>query len=92
MITFRQMIADNGGDPTYAMRMMFGCEEFTNRNLSNEDYITVLYRSIFFRDPDPDGFDIYLGQLNGGATREEVLDIFLGSEEWNGVIERSGLR
>ena len=56
--------------------------EFTNLNTSNTDYLTVLYRAFFDRDPDPGGFDYWLSELNSGGSREDVLDGFIYAQEF----------
>ena len=67
-------------------------EEFTNKNLSNEQYVDTLYATFFDRAPDAAGKADWLGKLNRGkATREQVLDGFLGAEEFANLVKSFGL-
>ena len=57
-------------------------DEFVNRNLSDEAYVDTLYRTFFDREPDEGGKAGWLYELNNGASRKDVLDGFLGAEEF----------
>jgi LCP family protein required for cell wall assembly len=57
-------------------------EEFTSSNHGNEAFLTILYRSFFNREPDADGYNTWIGRMNGGMSREKVLDGFLKSQEF----------
>lgn len=66
--------------------------EFANRNLSNEQYVDTLYATFFDCAPDAAGKADWLGQLNSGrATREDVLNGFLGAEEYANLVASFGL-
>ena len=66
--------------------------EFKNRALSNADYLTVLYSAFFGREPDSSGFNGWLVQLNGGVSRENVLNGFLGAPEFANLATSYGIR
>ena len=70
--------------------------EFLNKNTSNEDYLYVLYRAFFNREPDTGGLNNWLGVLNQDAvgdreTRESVLDGFLYSQEFSNLCAVYGI-
>ncbi|MBP0484458.1 DUF4214 domain-containing protein [Sagittula salina] len=50
-------------------------QEFQNSyaDLSNEDFITHLFRNIFSRDPAPSGLSAWTAQLTHGVSRAEVI-------------------
>jgi hypothetical protein len=58
----------------------------------NEDYapefLTQLYRIFFEREPDPAGFQNYMGQLEAGRQPHEVVAEFLRSKEFNALRQR----
>lgn len=56
--------------------------EFKNRNLSNNDYVDVLYRTFFDREGDPEGKEYWLNKLNSGRSREDILAGFVNSVEF----------
>lgn len=66
-------------------------EEFSNRALSDEEYVETLYQTFFDRNSDPIGKSNWLGQLRSGASRSDVLNGFLGSEEYANLVARFGV-
>ena len=57
-------------------------QEFEGRNLSDEAYVDTLYRTFFDREPDEGGKAGWLDELAKGTSRKDVLDGFLGAEEF----------
>ena len=67
-------------------------QEFINRSLSNEDFLTVLYKAFFNRDPDSGGYNDWLIKLqNNEYTREKVLNGFLGATEFYNLCNDYGI-
>lgn len=66
-------------------------QEFTNRNLSNEDYVEYLYKAFFGRASDAAGKADWVGRLNGGQSRVEVFDGFVGSTEFDNLCKKYGI-
>ncbi len=51
-------------------------EEFTDRygsDLSNSEFLTILYSNILGRTPDTAGFDYWLGEMNNGLGKDGVV-------------------
>ena len=68
-------------------------EEFINRGLSNEEFVTVLYRTFFGREPEEGGFAFWTGALNDGTLdRAAVANGFIYSQEWSDTCARYGIR
>jgi hypothetical protein len=70
--------------------------EFMARNTSNEEYLSLLYRAFFNRDPDPGGYNGWLQFLNRAplrdrATRQYVSEGFVTSAEFAQVCSRFGV-
>ncbi len=57
-------------------------QEFVNRNLADADFVDVLYRAFFNRDPDEAGKAGWLQALAGGTSREAVLHGFSHAQEF----------
>ena len=53
--------------------------EFTKNLINDDEYIRILYKAFFNRDPDAAGLAGWLDALNSGKTREEVLDGFIST-------------
>ena len=96
---------DTGGLNEWAGRLISGyqtgadvatgfilSEEFKAKNHSNEEFITILYRAFFNHEPDASGFNIWLGKLSGGMSREAVLDGFLKSQEFSDLCNSYGIK
>ena len=50
--------------------------------MTNDEYISFLYSSLFARIPDNTGYNDWLNYMNSGFSKEEILKAFLNSEEW----------
>ncbi len=61
----------------------FHSQEFLDRHTSDGDFLTICYRTFLNRDPDPAGFNAFLNDLQSGLrTRDNLLDIFIDSQEF----------
>ncbi len=68
-------------------------KEFRDRNLSDEDYVKVLYKAFFDRDPDDSGMKFWLDSLsNGTLDRKAVANNFVYSQEWADTCATYGIR
>jgi hypothetical protein len=57
--------------------------EFLSRNTTNEQFLTILYRTFLDREPDQAGFNAFLTALQTiQLTRDNLLDIFIDSQEF----------
>ena len=66
-------------------------EEFINRNTSNEEFVIILYRAFFDREPDTSGYNGWVNYLYSGATRQAVLNGFIYSQEFENLCDRYGI-
>ena len=60
----------------------FNSAEFASRDLNNVEFVTVLYRVFFDREPDHNGLNYWVRSLQNGMTRPQVIAGFTGSSEW----------
>ncbi|MBQ8188513.1 MAG: DUF4214 domain-containing protein, partial [Lachnospiraceae bacterium] len=65
--------------------------EFTNRNLSNTDFLDTLYQTFFNRPADAGGKAYWLQQLWNGMSRTEVLSGFVNSQEFSNLCDNYGI-
>lgn len=56
--------------------------EFTNRGLSNTDFVNTMYQTFFDHAPDTNGRNYWLGKIQGGMSRAQVVREFINSLEW----------
>ncbi len=61
-------------------------EEFVERfggNLSNDDFVDLLYHHILGREPDEEGFSHWTEALDAGLSREALIVLFSESQEFS---------
>lgn len=76
---------DTGSLLTSVASGFLGSQEFMNKyggpHPSDIDLVTLLYRNVLHRDPDPVGLNGWISNLQGGQSRESVLIGFSESTE-----------
>jgi hypothetical protein len=61
----------------------FHSPEFLSHKTTDDQYLTILYRALLRREPDPAGFAALLVELQAGRlTRDNLLDSFMDSQEF----------
>ena len=56
--------------------------ESGNYNNTNEKFVNNLYQAFFRRAPDTGGYNGWVGALNSGTSRSDVVDGFIKSQEF----------
>ena len=96
--------AELGGLEFYATRLLAGdsngaclaqsflCSpEFLNKGYDDAQYVKVLYKTFFDREPAAEEVNYWVGQLNGGKTRAFVLAGFVNSVEFDDLCTSYGI-
>ncbi|MDD3777224.1 MAG: DUF4214 domain-containing protein [Actinomycetota bacterium] len=78
----------SGGEAAYGF--VFS-QELQSRNLSHQQFLEVMYRAFFGREPDPGGFNNWMQYLASGNSREEVFSHFVNSEEFAHICASYGI-
>ena len=65
--------------------------EYTAKDKSPEDYVTDLYMLFMGREPDEDGFNDWVGQLETGKSRVDVFAGFANSQEFYNICDEYGI-
>ncbi len=78
---------ENGGEVAYGF---FFSEELKLRNLSDEDYVELLYRVFLARKPDEAGKADWVLKLKNGMSREYVMNGFSASPEFTEICRNCG--
>ncbi|MCR4647543.1 MAG: DUF4214 domain-containing protein [Lachnospiraceae bacterium] len=63
-------------------------QEFRDRNYSDDKYIRKCYQVLFNREPDALGYKYWIGKLESGTSREDVLAMLVNSEEYKEFCHR----
>ena len=66
--------------------------EFLNKNTPDDEYVQILYRAFFDREPDPAGKQGWLDALTSGASREDVLNGFIFAPEFAQLSDQYGIK
>lgn len=66
-------------------------EEFQRKNLSDEEYVKVLYRVFMGREYDQEGLNYWVGLLRSGNSRRTVLYRFSSCPEFKNIMASFGL-
>nr|MCR5425894.1 DUF4214 domain-containing protein [Lachnospiraceae bacterium] len=66
-------------------------DEFHNRNLTDEAFVTVLYHTFFDREPDEAGYRDWMDSLSAGYCRRYVLRGFVNSDEFGNLCDSFGI-
>lgn len=70
----------------------FHSQEFLEKNLNDEEYVHILYRTFLGRQADETGLADWLDRMkNQGWSRDDVLEGFAGSQEFIGIMAEYGL-
>ncbi|MCR5478044.1 MAG: DUF4214 domain-containing protein [Lachnospiraceae bacterium] len=65
--------------------------EFQAKGLDDEAFLTVMYDAFFGREADAEGWDFWLGLMQSGYTRGQVLSGFVNLPEFTGLCEQFGI-
>ena len=73
-------------------RYFFSCEEYYGIGYTLDEYLNVLYRVFFDRQPDTEGYNYWKSLvLDQGKTRRDVLEGFINSKEWANICLKYGV-
>ncbi|MDZ7836583.1 MAG: DUF4214 domain-containing protein [Actinomycetota bacterium] len=78
----------SGGQAAYGF--VFS-DELVSRNLNNEQFLIIMYKAFFGREPDPAGFNNWMQVMAQGASREQVFGHFVNSEEFASICASYGI-
>ena len=90
LVSWTGQILTGAVSPKAFLRTLLNSEEMKSRNLSDEEFVTVLYRLYLKRVPDEAAAE-WIGYLAGGVSREELAKGFESSVEFRVVLNGFGL-
>lgn len=71
----------------------FNSKEFTDKQLSDKEFLDRVYQTIMGRKPDQGGYDYWLGKLgNGSIDRQKLIDSFIYSPEFQKLAQDYGIK
>ena len=69
----------------------FFSRELEIRNVSDSEFVELLYKVMMNRDSDPSGKAYWLNMLNNGVSRRGVFNGFAGSKEFENICNSYGI-
>lgn len=66
-------------------------DECKDRNLSDEEFVKMLYLTFMNREADEGGKNAWISQLNAGVEREKILEGFIMSAEFGDICKQYGI-
>ncbi len=66
-------------------------KEMTERNLTDKQFVTMLYNAMMDREPDDGGLKNWTDALAAGKSKEEVFNGFADSTEFANIVKAYGL-
>lgn len=76
---------------TQAATNFFFSDEFVNAKYDNKEFVTRLYGTFMDRTPDADGLNYWVGQLDQGVSRMDVLNGFSVAPEFEQICINAGI-
>lgn len=66
-------------------------QEFINLNLTNEEFLDIMYQTMFNRVADDGGKNDWLNKMNNGRTKQSVMFGFFQSQEFKNLTDSFGV-
>jgi len=66
-------------------------EEYIEKNTTNKEFLTMLYKAILGRDPEDDGLKFWMKRMKSGYSRQIILEEFIESEEYANICASYGI-
>ncbi|MFZ6733718.1 DUF4214 domain-containing protein [Undibacterium sp. Ji42W] len=83
--TFWMGVHRNGGSNSQIAQVFAQSEEFVSKygaNLSNSQFLDLIYQNVLGRGADAAGRDYWVGQMTNGMARGEIVNQFAQSQEF----------
>lgn len=66
-------------------------KEFVQKDIPDSEFLDIMYRAFFNREPDEGGKNYWLGKINEGYNRKYILANFVNSKEFNEICSTYGI-
>jgi len=69
----------------------FFSNEFQRKKLSTDEYISIHYKALLNREPEPGGKTYWINLMESGMPREDIYNGFVNSVEFTNLCEQFGI-
>ena len=83
---YTALILDGKKTPKKVAYEFIFSPEFQEKLPGNEDFIRILYRLYFDREPGAEELSGWVQMLEGGASMEEIVNGFASSDEFKLIV------
>lgn len=87
----KRLLTHTASAKEVATNGFFHSAEFANRNVTDEQFVKLLYRTFLNREYDQNGYEDWLNQLKKGASRDKVIRGFADSAEFYELMAKYGV-
>lgn len=84
-------LIDGSLDGTTAASGFVFSAEFTNLELTDEEFVAYMYAAFFARKADVQGFNYWMTEIRNGMSRNDVFSGFTGSAEFINLCDSYGI-
>lgn len=88
--SWTQLLVDKDATVIDVLRGFLNSQEFISKKYSDDDYVTILYRSILNREPDAYGKKYWIKALKT-QSRDKIISGFTNSDEFKELCKSSGV-
>ena len=88
----KQVVEEGATGADCARFFLLEAPEFMNRNLSDKQFLEVLYHTFYDRESDEAGKAYWLDRLTKDMTKQDVVNEFIESTEWCNVCAAYSVR
>ncbi|MCQ2482888.1 MAG: DUF4214 domain-containing protein [Clostridia bacterium] len=91
MVNWISVLANGDKSGPQAAAAFATSKEFINMDVTNGDFVSLLYRICFNREADSEGFAYWVGLLENHYSREYVIQGFVNSPEYCAIFAGYGI-
>ncbi|MCM1081984.1 MAG: cellulase family glycosylhydrolase [Clostridium sp.] len=91
MKTWPDMLMSKNATGAYVAKGFVYSDEYVGKNVSDEEYLNMLYRVFLDREADAEGRNTWLGLMEQGLSRDYVFRGFVESPEYTSICQSYGI-
>jgi len=70
----------------------FFSEEFIQKNVTNEEFVKIAYRTLLNREAENEGLNFWVGKLNNGYPRKDMILDFVYTPEFESLAKKYDIK
>ena len=82
---------ENGATASFIVQSFLFSREYNEYHEDNSEFATTLYHIMLGREPDAEGYESWVNELDHACTREHAFNSFLQSDEFGSICTDAGI-